>query len=267
MSLRASYNEAIRILPNGYVGISCSYTNPQYDLDVFGTIRATTIIPSDSVFKTKIKKLKKERIAGIYNLEAKQYKYKMANEIFPAAEVSDSGSVKTDEPFIDTLTHFGLLAQEVQVLYPEVVQADADGHLNLNYTELIPVIIEALKEQKSRIDDLEEKLKQKNAELDNLKIGITNTSIKEKAAYLNQNIPNPFSQDTKITFYLPPDIKTAVLYVYNLQGKQVKSEKLFQREDGEIIIYGSELDPGIYYYSIVADGNVVGTQTMILTSN
>jgi trimeric autotransporter adhesin len=57
----------------------------------------------------------------------------------------------------------------------------------------------------------------------------------------------------------------AVIYVYDIQGKQIKSINLTGREQGTIIIHGSELLPGIYYYSLIADGKVIGTEKMILT--
>lgn len=38
-----------------------------------------------------------------------------------------------------------------------------------------------------------------------------------------------------------------------------------QREEGSIIIHANELSPGMYKYTLVADGQVIGTQTMILT--
>ena len=37
------------------------------------------------------------------------------------------------------------------------------------------------------------------------------------------------------------------------------------REHGYITIYGNELQPGIYHYSQVADGQIAGIEKMILT--
>jgi hypothetical protein len=50
-----------------------------------------------------------------------------------------------------------------------------------------------------------------------------------------------------------------------LQGKQLRSFPLAERGKGQIIIYGSELQPGIYNYSLVADGKLVGIEKMVLT--
>ncbi|GAB4452715.1 MAG: hypothetical protein Fur0028_08210 [Bacteroidales bacterium] len=42
---------------------------------------------------------------------------------------------------------YGVLAQEVQTVLPELVMADSAGYLAVNYDGLIPVIIEAVKAQ------------------------------------------------------------------------------------------------------------------------
>ena len=46
----------------------------------------------------------------------------------------------------------GLVAQEVQNLFPELVQEDENGILSISYTKFIPVLIEGLKEQQAQID-------------------------------------------------------------------------------------------------------------------
>lgn len=68
-----------------------------------------------------------------------------------------------------------------------------------------------------------------------------------------------------LVFYKPIDIQLANLYINDLAGKQIKSIDIVQRENGSIIIYANELQPGMYKYSLIADGNIVGTETMILT--
>ena len=47
----------------------------------------------------------------------------------------------------------GVLAQEVQEVFPELVGEDTEGMLTVNYQGLVPVLINALKEQESKIND------------------------------------------------------------------------------------------------------------------
>jgi hypothetical protein len=82
---------------------------------------------------------------------------------------------------------------------------------------------------------------------------------------LYQNSPNPFNEKTIITYYLPASIAIANLYIYNMQGIQIKAFSIVDRENGNIIISGNELNPGMYLYSLIADGKEVDTKRMILT--
>ena len=52
----------------------------------------------------------------------------------------------------------GLLAQEVQKVFPELVDEDKNGMLALNYQGLIPILIKGLKEQNEIYKDLENQL-------------------------------------------------------------------------------------------------------------
>ena len=49
-----------------------------------------------------------------------------------------------------------LLAQEIEEVFPELVKEakDKDGTLSVNYQGLIPVLINAIKEQQNQIDEL-----------------------------------------------------------------------------------------------------------------
>jgi hypothetical protein len=54
----------------------------------------------------------------------------------------------------------GLIAQEVRAIIPEVVTGDeAKETLGLNYAELVPVLINAVKEQQKEIDELKKMVK------------------------------------------------------------------------------------------------------------
>lgn len=96
-----------------------------------------------------------------------------------------------------------------------------------------------------------------------------NASLKSEtlteSAVLFQNTPNPFSTSTEIKYYLPEQVQQAYLYIFNMQGTLLKTTKLNEREYGQITINASELNPGMYIYSLVTDGKEVDTKRMILT--
>jgi len=55
-----------------------------------------------------------------------------------------------------TGVEYGVLAQEVQKEFPEMVMKGNDGYLRVDYIQLIPVMIEAIKELKQEIDQLKQ---------------------------------------------------------------------------------------------------------------
>ena len=53
-----------------------------------------------------------------------------------------------------TTPNTGLIAQEVQEVLPEVVMQREDGHLGLDYSKMVGLLVEAIKEQQTQIHNL-----------------------------------------------------------------------------------------------------------------
>jgi hypothetical protein len=62
------------------------------------------------------------------------------------------------EKNFDPGRHYGVIAQETQKVLPEVVREGPDGEQAVAYTQIVPVLIEAIKAQQARIEDLEERI-------------------------------------------------------------------------------------------------------------
>ena len=58
-------------------------------------------------------------------------------------------------------THYGLVAKELQDAYPELVKEGQDGYLNINYIELVPLLIQSIQELKSELDEVKGTVKAK----------------------------------------------------------------------------------------------------------
>ncbi|MCQ2975241.1 MAG: tail fiber domain-containing protein [Bacteroidales bacterium] len=54
----------------------------------------------------------------------------------------------------DEKLHFGFIAQDLEKIFPNLVSEDSNGYKTVNYTEVIPVLTEAIKEQQNQIDNL-----------------------------------------------------------------------------------------------------------------
>jgi len=55
----------------------------------------------------------------------------------------------------------GVIAQEVEKLFPEIVTTRDNGYKAVKYEKLTAVLIEAVKELTNKVKDLEDKLKNK----------------------------------------------------------------------------------------------------------
>jgi len=74
--------------------------------------------------------------------------------------------------------------------------------------------------------------------------------------------PNPANTQTKINYNIPVQYVRAVLVLRNLIGTNVKDIEL-PNPQGKLIIDLSELNEGIYFYSLIIDGHVVLTRKLI----
>jgi hypothetical protein len=100
------------------------------------TVAGDVTISSDARLKSNIVALGPTLIS-LLQLEAKSY------------------TMKNDT---EQKQKIGLLAQEVQKVFPELVSEDNNGMLTVNYQALVPVLINALKEQEDNYNELEKSL-------------------------------------------------------------------------------------------------------------
>lgn len=80
------------------------------------------------------------------------------------------------------------------------------------------------------------------------------SKIDAQTAVLHQNRPNPFSQETTISFVLP-ETNTATLTVYDITGRQVYSvSKTFNSGNNEVVLDKSVFqNSGTYIYRLTSD--------------
>lgn len=160
---------------------------------------------------------------------------------------------------------YGLIAQEVeQVIKDAVSTDDSTGNKMVSYNYIIPYLVEAIKDLSAQVDALKKGSNLKNATSQSSANSISTEDI-SSLAVLEQNAPNPWSQNTQIGYFLPETVKNANIYVYDMNGLQIKNIVIQQTGKGSVTINGAELRPGMYIYALVADGNEVGTKRMILT--
>ena len=204
---------------------------------------------------------------------------------------SSDDKEKTDEAFfsqwdkdIDNYApqKNGFDASQIKELFPELLETDKDGNTYVDYIGLIPVLVEAIKEQSYVMKAQSLKIKEmelsSEATLLDSSVAASNNTTKSSRmvtdtnlsnvlanAFLYQNTPNPFNTSTEIKYFLPEGSTNAYIYVFNLQGGLLLSYPLTVNGFGSVIINGSELNAGMYIYSLVIGGQEAETKRMILT--
>lgn len=119
------------------------YTTEAHDLGSSG-LRWRTIFSRD-VLNISDRRLKTNIVNSTYGLE----------EILQLQPVTYNWK-KTP----DTDKQVGLIAQDVRTLIPEVVKGDESiENLSMNYSALVPVLINAIKEQQNQIEELKKQVK------------------------------------------------------------------------------------------------------------
>ncbi|NOR45427.1 MAG: T9SS type A sorting domain-containing protein, partial [Candidatus Delongbacteria bacterium] len=116
-------------------------------------------------------------------------------------------------------------------------------------------------DQRNKLNDLYSKLGSGDEEV---KTDITETALPSEFA-LYQNYPNPFNPTTEISYALSQDANVSIK-VYSSNGSLVADLVNASQSIGNhsVTFDASKLSNGIFYYSLVANGNVVSTKKMLL---
>ncbi len=83
-------------------------------------------------------------------------------------------------------------------------------------------------------------------------------------ASLAQNVPNPFTGKTTISFNLPQKFTTAQIIITDRGGKQLKRLSISGSGSGIVNIDAATLASGAYNYSLIVDGRIISSRQMIV---
>ena len=136
---------------NAFVVYKNGNTDINGNLDVAGTgeITASNVaITSDIRYKKQIHTLNNS-LTNIQKLRGTNYYWKDEKK--------------------DQRLQFGVIAQEIEEVFPNLVHTNEEGYKSVNYIGLVPVLIEATKEQQIIIDNQKEEIQTQKTELEALK--------------------------------------------------------------------------------------------------
>lgn len=186
---------------------------------------------------------------SVFRYGLKQFNVDNGDQVIPLGYYNDDSGILEKE-------HYGLSGQEIKEIYPNLVTENQDGYLSINYVEMVPLLIQSIQELKTELDNT-------NAELESLKTGTKAITRTTDQAVLYQNTPNPFKEKSVVNCIIPQYVKDASFYLYDYSGRQIQCHEIQDRGNVRIEIDGTELEPGIYMYSLITDGVIVDTKRMI----
>lgn len=151
----------------------------------------------------------------------------------------------------------GLIAQELEEVFPNMVKTDAEGYKAVNYTELIPVLVSALQEQQEQIQTLQAELSQLT------EASPYQNSIETSEVVLRQSHPNPTKGYSTIVYDLPTDKQGSSLRIMDMQGRVVFNQLLHSGR-GEVEVDTKGWAAGAYQYAIVFNHKVLASEKMLV---
>jgi len=151
------------------IGVYGYASGGDYNYGIYSRAAGTTayagyfdgdIIVSGSVLKSSDIRLKKNiktitnALDGLLSLSGVIYEWKSESELKSSGFNSTiKGSSQEGMYNFPDGYQLGLIAQEVEKVFPEMVNIDHNGLMSIDYTSLTPVMLEAIKEQQKMIDD------------------------------------------------------------------------------------------------------------------
>ena len=84
-------------------------------------------------------------------------------------------------------------------------------------------------------------------------------------AELGQNYPNPVRHQTTIPYRVPRSAAAVQLLFSSVEGRVIRSFSIEERGEGKVVFDSGLVSEGMLFYSLIVDGNRVGTKKMVIT--
>lgn len=217
-------------------------------------VSSGVFIQSDERYKENIEPVG-EVLASLKNLEPVTYNLKGRSNVREFQNNAKNDSER-----------YGFIAQNVQEVFPELVHTDNNGYMSVDYIGLIPILVQSINELRAELAELKgEKQEDGDSLMTAQQAGTDELEASLGAAKLYQNAPNPWSNETVIRYCLPQNVVRADIYIYDMQGMQLKCIPAQGRGESQVTVTARDLKAGMYLYALVADGALVDSKQMILT--
>lgn len=228
------------------------------DTNKFNSIQVASVYNySDARAKENVQSLN-SGLNTILNLRPVTYTWKSPSEADAAASFSVADTTVAYGPEEDNTIQYGFLAQEVEEILPDAVKTDEEGHKLINYTALIPVLVQSIQELQGIIDEQAVTIS-----------GLQN-KITEKASSLSISTnkivscsPNPTQGEMTFAYELEDNSASAYILITDLSGNQeMKIGNLFGVSTITKDLGG--LRSGLHIATLVVNDNVQDSKRIII---
>lgn len=218
-------------------------------LKVSGTTWSTGFYAtSDKNFKKELK-LIESPLEKIQKLEGKTY-------LWNKEENKEMG--------FDTGLHSGFIAQELEKVLPHLVATGSDGSKAVNYMELMPYLVEAIKEQQNQIKEQQSQINELKEQLSNNFKSQNNDLIKFENTKIINVSPNPSNDVITVSLNIEKGIQSAKLMVHDLNGTVLSSLNINERDTNIAkTLQKDNFGKGIYIVDLVINGKSIDTKKIV----
>ncbi len=214
------------------------------------------------------------------------------NQINPVwFQYSGEAGMPTGQKFV------GVLAQDIQKIAPYMVgtwnyqdnEGNKTNYLDYDANSLFYILVNSVKAQQQQIVSKDSVINTQQQQISVLQQQMNevlnriaqveqctncnpanttqNNIITNTPATLDQNVPNPFSQNTVIGYFVPEITKSAYITINTLQGNQIQSFVISSTGKGQIMLSSGVLAAGDYIYTLVVDGVKIDSKKMMIVKD
>ncbi|NRB64999.1 MAG: tail fiber domain-containing protein [Saprospiraceae bacterium] len=235
----------------------------------------TLSMVSDRRLKKDITDLE-DALAKVMALEPKTYSFRQ--DEYPHLNLAQGQQI-------------GFISQDVEAILPELThdymastpnqdnpkQSSKTPIKGMDYISMIPVLTGAIQEQQEIIEEKEARiltLEQQLADMNDLltrlvdHVDLPQEPVEENItltdAELGQNQPNPSTEQTAIPFRIPEHVGQAIIRITSTNGQVIYESEIGHRGPGLWKVNTKNLSPATYQYSLILDGQIIGTRRMVI---
>ena len=255
--------------PMGYARTFSLGSSQNYWTEAYITqshFKKSPIITSDQSAKENVEEIDEDEASrALLKLRPVTYTLKEDN-------ANASNLVSLDKSNFEAQKHhnYGLIAQEVLEIFPDIVEYDTiSKQYGIRYMELIPILIVALQRQQQEIEILKEHIgRSTESKYQPLRTATDISTPNDIASYtpkLWEAVPNPFSDQTSIAYYVPSEVTDAYIALLNLQGEMLESYPCTEKGyKANVLISSDGLANGLYLYALIVDGVEVAMRKLVV---